>query len=62
MIESIMRGIGEETKDREDELDDALKDLNSLMAKAKETVRSYYIHSFSPSKSIHLHSCFPRSI
>lgn len=41
MLESIMRGIGEETKGREDELDDALKDLNSLMAKAKETVRPF---------------------
>ena len=31
-----MRGMDEEAKSREGELDDAFKDLNALMAKAKE--------------------------
>ena len=37
--DAIMRGMDEEVRSREGELDDAFKDLNALMAKAKEMVR-----------------------
>ncbi|GAA6046818.1 hypothetical protein JCM3770_005658 [Rhodotorula araucariae] len=37
-IDAILRGIDLEARDREDSLDDALKDLESLMAKAKEMI------------------------
>ncbi|KAK4704021.1 ESCRT-II complex subunit VPS36, partial [Phenoliferia sp. Uapishka_3] len=37
-IDAIMRGMDEEARGREGELDDAFKDLNALMAKAKEMI------------------------
>ncbi|GAA5926199.1 hypothetical protein JCM1841_001153 [Sporobolomyces salmonicolor] len=37
-IDAILRGIDLSARDREDSLDDALKDLESLMAKAKEMI------------------------
>ncbi|GJN93922.1 hypothetical protein Rhopal_006981-T1 [Rhodotorula paludigena] len=37
-IDAILRGMDLEARDREDSLDDALKDLESLMAKAKEMI------------------------
>ncbi|KAL8278678.1 hypothetical protein RQP46_008970 [Phenoliferia psychrophenolica] len=37
-IDAIMRGMDEEARSREGELDDAFKDLNALMAKAKEMI------------------------
>lgn len=38
--DAIMRGMDLDSRDRGDSLDDALKDLDSLMAKAKDMVRS----------------------
>lgn len=37
-IDAIMRGINLDSRDREDSLDDALKDLDSLMRKAKDMI------------------------
>lgn len=37
--DAIMRGMDLDSRDREDSLDDALKDLDSLMRKAKDMVR-----------------------
>lgn len=37
-IDAIMRGMDSEARSREGELDDAFKDLNALMAKAKEMI------------------------
>lgn len=38
--DAILRGVDLDARDREDSLDDALKDLESLMRKAKDMVRS----------------------
>ncbi|ORY86010.1 hypothetical protein BCR35DRAFT_50011 [Leucosporidium creatinivorum] len=37
-IDAIMRTLDLDTRERDDELDDALKDLNALMGKAKEMI------------------------
>nr|CRX79114.1 hypothetical protein ls5930a1_00148 [Leucosporidium scottii] len=37
-IDAIMRNISLDTQERDEELDDALKDLNALMGKAKEMI------------------------
>ncbi|KAM0756511.1 hypothetical protein T439DRAFT_352189 [Meredithblackwellia eburnea MCA 4105] len=37
-IDAIMRGLDSEARTREGEMDDAFKDLNALMAKAKEMI------------------------
>lgn len=40
-IDAILKGLDLETRGRSDEMDDALKDLNALMAKAKVMVRAH---------------------
>jgi hypothetical protein len=42
--DAIMRGMDLDSRDREDSLDDALKDLDSLMRKAKDMVRCQRIY------------------
>lgn len=44
VIDAILRGIETEVTQRGDEMEDALQDLNALMAKAKEMVRLHLLH------------------
>jgi hypothetical protein len=51
VIDAILRGIETEVTQRGDEMEDALQDLNALMAKAKEMVRLHLLSSLSHPQS-----------